>query len=151
MRLPQVHHKVTAETKRFRVQCLGQKNSMLFFRTHVYNLQIPVSDSLQKEVMVNINVLTIRSSHRVVRQVYPPLVIIHHRGTSNIAIGKHETPDIPHETVLANSRGRRHVVRLLSTQRDAFPCATVNRHDTQAPAHITTPPETDLRSLASCA
>ena len=74
MTSPQVHHNVAAKTKRFRVQCLGQKNNMLFLRRHVYNLQIPVGDSLPKEVKMDINELTIGSSHRVVRQAYPPLL-----------------------------------------------------------------------------
>ena len=86
-------------------QWLGRKISMLFFRRYVYNLELPISDSLSKEVMADINALTVGSSHRVVRQVYHPLVILLHRGISNIAIRKNETPDIPHKSSLANSRG----------------------------------------------
>ena len=94
MKSPQVHHKVTVKTKRFRVQWFGQKINLLFFRRHVYNLELLISDTLSKEVKADINVLTVGSSHRVVRQVYRPLVILLHRGISNIAIRKNETPRI---------------------------------------------------------
>ena len=45
MKSPQVHHKVTVKTKRFRVQWFGQKISMLFFRRYMYNLEFPISDT----------------------------------------------------------------------------------------------------------
>ena len=74
MKSPQVHHKVTVKTKRFRVQWFGQKISMLFFRRYVFNLEHHFSETLSKEVMADINALTVGSSHRVVRQVYAPLL-----------------------------------------------------------------------------
>ena len=76
MKSPRVHRKVTVETKRFRVLWFGRKISMLFFLRYVYSLELPISDTLSKEVMADINVFTVGSGHRVVRQVYRPLVIL---------------------------------------------------------------------------
>ena len=88
MELSLVRHKVTATAKRFRVHCFGQKISMLISRRYVYNLELPVGDTLPKKLMADMNVLYVGSSHRVVRQVYRPFAILLHRGTSNIATRK---------------------------------------------------------------
>ena len=59
---------------------------MLQCRRYVDNLELPVSNTFPKEVMTDINVLTVGSGHRVFRQMYRPLVIFLHRGTPNIAV-----------------------------------------------------------------
>lgn len=62
---------------------------MLLCRRYVDNLKLPISNTFPKEVVVNINELTVTSCHRVIRQLYRPLVILTDPGRPNVGPGKY--------------------------------------------------------------
>ena len=124
----QIHHRVAVKTKRLRVQGLVRKISMMQCRRYVDNLELPVSNTLPKEVKTVINVLTVGNGHKVFRQMDRPLIIFLLRGTPNIAVRESKTPETPHENRLAKTRGHRHILCLSRLKRNGFLRPRVKRY-----------------------
>ena len=82
---------------------------MLMCLRYVEYLNVSINNTLPKHVVVNTNVPAIRTSHRVIRQIYRPLVFHVPCGTPNVAVRQKTTPDISRENCLAETRGCRYV------------------------------------------
>ena len=83
---PYVHHEATVNQKRSsRAKVLWVLAFLICLR-YVYNRIVPLRNTIKSQGMTGVDGICDKSSRRVVRQTYPPLVILLNCGCFNVAI-----------------------------------------------------------------
>ena len=137
-----IHHKVTMHAKCLPVQRFGEKASMPHVRPHMNDSKLPIRYALPKKVVVNVYVLRVWRGGRIIGQAQRAYVILENGSAPYVAIRKDKLQMYRKKIASLNPLA---IATYSASVEDNFTLFCVlEKNDTQAPSHITTPPETDL-------
>ena len=143
-----IHQEITVKLKCVLTQGDRQEISMLVFRCDMNAYNIPIKKQLSHQMMVtHVDMLRIRVRHGVLCQLYCTLVVLKNFHAWYTTSRQNKTSHMPHKKSLFGTL--RHMATCSASVVESVThfCVLENQL-TAAPPHITTPPDTDLRSVA---
>ena len=99
-----------------------------------------------EKVAPNINVILVGFGDRALRKLHRTLIVLKHWHSRHADIRQHETLSLPRNQYSLIDICKHHVLSLHRRRYDAFLCP--RNQNTQAPLHMTNPPDTDLLPAA---
>ena len=145
-----VHHKIPVKTKNWTGKCPRQEVCVLLLRLYGDNVKLFPEYELSEEVVPNVDVCRIRRAHRVISQVPCPLVVLKNSDACITKARQNKPLHAPQENHLFDVVCQCYVLGFCGRKRheSVTHFRVLENHHTNAPAHMTAPPETDLISLA---
>ena len=119
---------------------------MLVFRRYMNDHNMPIKNQLSQMMVAHVDMIRIRVRHGVLCQLYYTLVVLKNFHARNSASRQNKTPHMPYKKAsMAHSDMATYSASVVES---VTPFCVLENQFTAAPPPVTTPPDTDLRSVA---
>ena len=157
--MTQIHQEITVELERILTQGRRQEIIMLVFRLYMDDRNIPFKNHLSLMLATHVDMLRIRVRHGIMCQLYCTFVVLKNYVVSWLSskTSMHGMPrvgrvgKVKHYTCLIKRASLAHsdmATYSASVVESVTHFCVLENQLTAAPPHITTAPDTDLRSVA---